>query len=320
MEDTDAVHAYASDIDNIRYMIWGPNERKDTEAFIAECLRKEAQTPRLSYDFAITLNGELIGACGLYLNAEMTEGMLGWILRKDHWKKGYMPEAAKALLKLGFEELHLHRIYAACNAENYGSRRVMEKCGMRREAHFIRNRYGRVGTQNMWYDEYQYAMLAEEWRETPAEIRQIEDAEEKTRIARVVLEALPGWFGIPEARENYIRGSRGAAFFAAVADGAAAGFIALAAHNPYTAEIDVMGVLPSCHRQGIGRALVRKAEAYCRAGGYALLEVKTPGPSRESAEYAGTRAFYNAVGFLPLECIPQVWGHENPCLVMVKPL
>jgi [ribosomal protein S5]-alanine N-acetyltransferase len=164
-KDVDAVHAYASDIDNVRYMIWGPNERKDTEAFIEECLRKEAETPRLNYDFAITLKdtGKLIGACGLYLNKEMNEGMLGWILHRDYWKQGYMPEAAMQLLRLGFEQLKLHRVYATCNAENYGSRRVMEKCGMRREARFIKNRFGRVGTEKVWYDEYHYAMLDEEW-------------------------------------------------------------------------------------------------------------------------------------------------------------
>jgi Acetyltransferases, including N-acetylases of ribosomal proteins len=321
-EDADAVHAYASDIENVRYMLWGPNERKDTGEFIGECLRKEAETPRLAYDFAITLksSGKLIGACGLYLNKEMTEGMLGWILHRDCWKRGYMPEAATALLRLGFEQLKLHRIYATCNVENYGSRRVMEKCGMRREAHFVKNRFGRVGTEKVWYDEYHYALLAEEWAKEKADIREVADAGEKARISRLVLEALPEWFGIPEAREDYIRGSRNAVFFAAFEAGAPAGFIALTAHNAHTAEVRVMGVLKPYHRKGIGAALVGKAAEYGRAAGYALLEVKTLDASRGNAEYAGTREFYEAVGFMPLECIPQIWGAENPCLVMVRPI
>jgi GNAT superfamily N-acetyltransferase len=191
---------------------------------------------------------------------------------------------------------------------------------MRREAHFRKNRFGRVGTEQVWYDEYHYAMLDEEWGKESADIRWIEDADEKARIARALLEALPEWFGIPEAREDYIRGSRDAAFFAAYADSAPVGFIALTAHNAHTAEVYVMGITKPYHRRGMGTALIRKAEEYCRMGGYALLEVKTLDASRENAEYAGTRAFYKAAGFIPLECIPEIWGTANPCLVMVKPV
>ncbi|MDF2821396.1 MAG: N-acetyltransferase [Clostridiales bacterium] len=164
--DFEDVHAYGSNIDNIKYMIWGPNNEEDTRNFLEECIGWAEKSPRLHYDFAITLkdSGQLIGGCGIYLNKDQTEGMLGWILHKDYWKQGYMPEVGKRLLKYGFEELNLHRLYATCNAENYGSYRVMEKIGMRKEAHFIQNRYGRVGSDNKWYDEFHYGMLSEEWR------------------------------------------------------------------------------------------------------------------------------------------------------------
>lgn len=163
--DFSAVHAYASEPDNVRYMIWGPNEEADTRAFLEDCLAWEEKTPRLHYDFAITLRdgGRLIGGCGLYLNEAQNEAALGWILYRDFWKQGYMPEACKALLRFGFEKVKLHRIYATCHAENYGSYRVMEKCGLRREAHFVKNRHGRVGAEKRWYDELHYAMLDEEW-------------------------------------------------------------------------------------------------------------------------------------------------------------
>jgi hypothetical protein len=70
----------------------------------------------------------------------------------------------------------------------------------------------------------------------------------------------------------------------------------------------------------VGRALVERAAAYARAGGYALLHVKTLAPSDPDSSYAATRAFYAAVGFLPLEELPQVWGPGNPCLLMVRTL
>ena len=75
-----------------------------------------------------------------------------------------------------------------------------------------------------------------------------------------------------------------------------------------------MAVLPEQHRRGIGRALVERAAAYARAEGLTLLHVKTLAPSDPDPGYAATRRFYEAVGFMPLEELPQVWGPENPCL------
>ena len=65
---------------------------------------------------------------------------------------------------------------------------------------------------------------------------------------------------------------------------------------------------PELHRQGIGRQLVERAVADLRADGVRLLQVKTFGPSGESAEYERTRAFYAALGFLPLEERTDIWG------------
>lgn len=48
------------------------------------------------------------------------------------------------------------------------------------------------------------------------------------------------------------------------------------------------------------------------------LEVKTLDASRASESYTRTRAFYLSAGFEPLECIPEIWGSDNPCLIMVK--
>ncbi len=172
MDDYDAVHAYASNPDNVKYMIWGPNSPKDTTNFLAECIAQQEVEPRLKFDYMITLkeikngvqtSGKAIGGCGIYLNDSRDTGMLGWILHMDYWKQGLTAEAGAALLKYGFEKLHLHRIYATCNVNNYGSYRVMEKLGMRREAHFVQARYGRVGSDSTWYDEYHYGILREEW-------------------------------------------------------------------------------------------------------------------------------------------------------------
>ena len=97
------------------------------------------------------------------------------------------------------------------------------------------------------------------------------------------------------------------------------GFVGVRVHNPASAEIHVMGVLPSHHGRGVGRALVEHVEAELRARGFEFLEVKTLGPRRPNAAYAQTRAFYERVGFRPLE-ENDLWGSVNPCLIMVKHL
>lgn len=164
-DDFEANHSYASVPENVKYMIWGPNDEKATRDFLAKAEENWKETPITQFDFAIVLkdNGAVIGGGGIYLNKDRNEGMLGWILHRDYWKQGICTEFAKALLKFGFEDLKLHRIYATCNTKNYGSYHVMEKCCMRREAHFIKNRFGRVDNQEVWYDEYHYAILDEEW-------------------------------------------------------------------------------------------------------------------------------------------------------------
>ena len=162
--DFEDVHGYASNLENIKYMIWGPNSEEDTIEFLDDCISNIDKNPRTQYDFAITLkeNGKVIGGCGIYLNDELYEGMLGWVLHKDYWKQGYMTEVGKELVRFAFEDLKLHRLYATCDAENYGSYRVMENLGMRREGHIIKNRKF-TGFKDEWHDELFYGILYEEW-------------------------------------------------------------------------------------------------------------------------------------------------------------
>jgi RimJ/RimL family protein N-acetyltransferase len=64
------------------------------------------------------------------------------------------------MLRLGFEGLGLHRIIGRLDGRNRASARVLEKLGMRREAHFVENEY----VKGEWTDEVVYAILDREWR------------------------------------------------------------------------------------------------------------------------------------------------------------
>ena len=69
------------------------------------------------------------------------------------------------------------------------------------------------------------------------EIRKIESAEEKRRICRAILEALPEWFGIPQAREEYVSESADKLFFAAMDGENPVGFLCLKETGRDTVEL-----------------------------------------------------------------------------------
>jgi N-acetylglutamate synthase-like GNAT family acetyltransferase len=135
-----------------------------------------------------------------------------------------------------------------------------------------------------------------------------------------LIRALSDWFGLEDAILNYEREIEKLPTFLAKADGQVIGFLSLKQHTPYSAEILVMAVQRDAQRGGIGRALVSAAEAHSRGLGIEYLQVKTLGPSNPDPGYAKTRAFYEALGFRPLEELTQIWDENNPCLILVKKL
>ncbi|WP_433066157.1 GNAT family N-acetyltransferase [Dactylosporangium sp. CS-033363] len=78
---------------------------------------------------------------------------IGYRLRREAWGKGYATEACRALIDRGFEAVAVERVYAETAAGNAGSRRVMEKSGLKHVATFLFEDA----------DEVQYALTAQEW-------------------------------------------------------------------------------------------------------------------------------------------------------------
>jgi RimJ/RimL family protein N-acetyltransferase len=110
--------------------------------FIAENLAQ----PRSKYQFAIvTKGGDLIGSCGIRLEADQ-QASVGCELGREWQKKGYALEAGSAMLAFGFEQQGVHRIYAETISENKAAIRLCKILGMRHEALFLENRY----FQNRW--------------------------------------------------------------------------------------------------------------------------------------------------------------------------
>ena len=139
-------------------------------------------------------------------------------------------------------------------------------------------------------------------------------------MCRRVLDDLPDWFGIPEAKEAYILGCDQLPMFAAIVGGETAGFISLKRHTDFAVEVYVIGVVRRFHRKGIGKALINSAVKWARAQHLVFLTVKTLAPANPDPGYAATRQFYEAAGFLPVEVFPALWDARNPCLLMVMRL
>lgn len=146
-------------------------------------------------------------------------------------------------------------------------------------------------------------------------------SQNKGRIAQEILEDLPKWFGIPASIAEYVKEAARLPMLASVSpDGTVAGFLSLKATSAFAMEVHVMGVRRDWQGKGVGRALVQEAKAYAEREGARFLTVKTIAASKPDENYAATRAFYESVGFLPVEEFPTLWGINNPCLLMILPI
>ena len=150
-------------------------------------------------------------------------------------------------------------------------------------------------------------------------VRQIFDENEKKQIAKYILESLPEWFEIPEARENYIEKSAGQLFFATFKDSDPIGFLYLKESSHDTVELYVIGVLKEYHHHGVGRSLFEVAKAAALAKGYSFMQVKTVQMGKYE-EYDRTNKFYINMGFKEFEVFPTLWDERNPCQVYIMSL
>ena len=147
-------------------------------------------------------------------------------------------------------------------------------------------------------------------------IIEIQNDLEKQNISRLILEALSDWFGIPEAREEYIQDSTDKPFFCAYDDDKPIGFLYLKQTGKDTVELAAMGVLEEYHRNGIGRAMFERAKEKIVEEGYSFIQVKTV-KMGQYTQYDKTNRFYLSLGFKEFEVFPTLWDEHNPCQIYV---
>jgi len=159
-DDWRDVQDYASDPEVCRYQPWGPNTPEQTREYVIAAMETMKEEPRKTYHLAVVLGARRIGGVRVTVqDAKRTEADLGYAFHRAHWGKGYATEAARAMLKFGFGELKLHRIWATCDPENVASAKVLEKAGMRLEGRFREYKF----IKGAWRDALFYAILDREW-------------------------------------------------------------------------------------------------------------------------------------------------------------
>ena len=133
LSDLQDLFEYAC-VDGVGQMAgWIPHKSIDESRQILEKFISEKKT------FALEYNGKVIGSLGIenYSEKDLPEYAgkmgreIGYVLSKDYWGRGLMPEAVQAVIKYLFEEVKVDFIVCGHFVENSQSMRVQEKCGFR---------------------------------------------------------------------------------------------------------------------------------------------------------------------------------------------
>ena len=159
--DEEAVLAYRGRAEVCRYIPADPLTEAAAPAFIADRIaarRLEADGDRMV--FAVVLDGLVIGDVLVRVGqVGDRQAEIGWVLNPDFHGHGYATEAARELVRLSFDELGMHRVWAQLDPRNTASARLCERLGMRHEAHLRQDMW----LKGEWTDSAIYAILETEW-------------------------------------------------------------------------------------------------------------------------------------------------------------
>lgn len=163
-EDFCLFYDMLSSPENMKYRSSEPKTEPEVNDYLQWGMLCAEQNPCINFRYAVILKdtGKLIGSCELAFT-DHDPAELAWELHRNYWNKGYGTEIGRTLLRLGFEILQLRRITADRNTLNIGSYRIMEKIGMRREAHYVKLYRGNSVLGHAWCDKYLYAILRDEY-------------------------------------------------------------------------------------------------------------------------------------------------------------
>jgi RimJ/RimL family protein N-acetyltransferase len=161
--DLDALYEIHSDDEVTRYLYNDPRTLDEVRELLEGKIAGaslEREGDWLSAAAVLAETGELVADVSLrWVSEAQRLGEIGFVVHPAQQGHGYATEAARPLLAFAFETLGLHRVIGRTEARNVGSSRVLEKLGMRREAHLVENEW----VKGEWQSELVYALLDREW-------------------------------------------------------------------------------------------------------------------------------------------------------------
>ncbi len=164
-EDLASHHELLSD-KKVMWFLQGlmTNSIEESEANLRTAIDQIGCTDRKYYFFRIEnkLTNEHIGEIGYTVLDFTPVGKhveVGYFIRDKYWGFGYTAEALKKVIQFAFEENDVYRILCGCLKENKASERVMQKCGMIKEAEFKEYQWH----DGMFKDRVVYRLLRSEW-------------------------------------------------------------------------------------------------------------------------------------------------------------
>lgn len=151
--DAEVLYSYRADPTLARYQGWSAISLEEARAFVE---RQALERKQIAIERKDT--GEMIG--DVYLNTPTDDlAEVGFTVSTTHQGQGFATEAVRTLIDGVFTKLDVRRITALTFAENKRSVALLQRVGMRREAHYVES----SEFEGRWVDDYRYALLRSEW-------------------------------------------------------------------------------------------------------------------------------------------------------------
>lgn len=165
--DLDDHHRLFADPDVVRYLYDAPLTRDEAAVHLESRWASELPVEGGWINLAVEHDGSYIGEVGLgFVRPEHRQCEIGYCFLPGASGQGFATEAAAAIVAVCFDELDAHRVAGRIEARNAASARLLERLGMRREAHLRENEF----IKGEWNDEVIYAITEDEWRARATDI------------------------------------------------------------------------------------------------------------------------------------------------------
>jgi RimJ/RimL family protein N-acetyltransferase len=150
-DDALAWYAYLSDPEVTHLTSYNVSSMDQVSNFIATYISDYAERRSSRWALVDADSDQLIGTCGYYSwNPDHSIAELGYDLSREHWGKGLMTEAVRAVVRWGFHEVQINRIQATVMAGNLASMRILEKCGFQSEGLLRQYKICRGQPKDFW--------------------------------------------------------------------------------------------------------------------------------------------------------------------------